>query len=256
MKKNVYFLSDAHLGSLAFTSHRTQEKRLVSFLDALKGKSAAVYLLGDMFDFWYEYKTVVPKGYTRFLGKLSELTDAGVEVHYFIGNHDIWMKDYLESECGVIVHRDKAETVEIYGQIFYLSHGDGLGKLTPGFKFIRSIFHSKICQCLFSALHPRWGVTFGLKWAKHSRLKRKDGKEPPYQGENNETLCLFAKDYLKTHPEINFFIFGHRHIELDLMLKRDTRMIILGDWISQFTYARFDGENMIVDNYLEGETEV
>ena len=256
MKKYIYFLSDAHLGSLAVESRRTQERRLVNFLDAVKEKAMAVYLMGDMFDFWYEYKTVVPKGFTRFLGKLSELTDAGVEVHYFTGNHDIWMHDYLEKECGVIMHRDTAETLEIYGQMFYMGHGDGLGKLTRGFKFIRGIFHSKICQTLFSALHPRWGVSFGLKWAKQSRLKRKDGKEPPYQGENNEVLCVYAKEYLKTHPEINYFIFGHRHIELDLMLSRECRLLLLGDWITQFTYARFDGEQMILDTYLEGETEV
>ena len=136
--KNIYFLSDAHLGSLAIPHRRMQERRLVRFLDSIKEKAAAVYLLGDMFDFWYEYKYVVPKGFTRFLGKISELTDMGVEIHYFIGNHDIWAYDYLEKECGVILHK-QPETTEIYGKMFYLAHGDGLGDPSKSFKLIRSI---------------------------------------------------------------------------------------------------------------------
>ena len=169
--KNVYFLSDAHLGSRAIPHSRTQERRLVNFLDSIKDRAAAVYLLGDMFDFWYEFKLVVPKGYTRFLGKLSELTDRGVEVHFFIGNHDIWCGDYLEKECGVILHREPL-TCEIYGREFFLAHGDGLGDDDRSFRFLRTVFHSHTLQRMFSALHPRWSVELGLEWAKHSRLKR------------------------------------------------------------------------------------
>ena len=193
--KNVYFLSDAHLGSRAIEHGRTQERRLVNFLDSIKHKASAVYLLGDMFDFWYEFRLVVPKGYTRFLGKLSELTDMGVEVHFFTGNHDIWCGDYLSKECGVT-------------------------------------------------------------WAKHSREKRVDGKEPDYMGENKEHLVLYTKEYLKSHPNINFFIYGHRHIELDLMLSATSRVLILGDWINYFSYAVFDGENLFLEEYIEGETQV
>lgn len=254
-RRNIYFLSDAHLGSLAIPHPRMQERRLVNFLDKIKYKAEAVYLLGDIFDFWYEYKTVVPKGYTRLLGKISELTDLGVEVHFFIGNHDIWQLDYFEKECGMTIHRQN-EVIELHGQTFFLAHGDGLGSKDRKFNFIRSVFHSHTCQLLFSMLHPRWGVAFGLEWARRSRLKREDGKEPPYQGEQNEELIIFAKEYLKTHPEINFFIFGHRHIELDLMLTRTTRLLLLGDWISQFTYAVFDGEHLFMENFIEGETEV
>ena len=251
--KNVYFLSDAHLGSLAIEHGRTQERRLVRFLDSIKHKAAAIYLLGDMFDFWYEYKTVVPKGYTRFLGKLSELTDMGVEVHYFTGNHDIWAYNYLATECGVTLHT-KPETTEIYGKVFYLAHGDGLGDADRNFKFIRSVFHNPLCQRLFSAIHPRWGMAFGLTWAKHSRLKRADGKEPPYMGEDREALVLYTKRYMKSHPDIDYFLYGHRHIELDLVLSRKSRMMILGDWIWQFTYAVFDGEHMFLEEYVEGES--
>ena len=253
--KNVYFLSDAHLGSLAIDHRRTQERRLVNFLDSIKHKASAVYLLGDMFDFWYEFKTVVPKGYTRFLGKLSELTDLGVEVHFFIGNHDIWCGDYLETECGVILHREPM-TTEICGKEFYLAHGDGLGDRDTGFKLLRTLFHSHTMQRLFSALHPRWSVALGLHWAKHSRLKRIDGKDPDYMGEDKEPLVLYTKEYLKGHPGINFFIYGHRHIELDLMLSSTARIVILGDWINFFSYAVFDGEHLFLENYIEGETKL
>ena len=184
--KNVYFLSDAHLGSLAIEHGRTQERRLVNFLDSIKHKASAVYLLGDMFDFWYEFRTVVPKGYTRFLGKLSELTDLGVEVHFFTGNHDLWCGDYLTKECGVMIHREPL-TTEIFGKEFYLAHGDGLGDPDKKFKMLRAMFRSRTLQTLFSALHPRWSMELGLNWAKHSRLKRIDGKEPAYMGENNRS---------------------------------------------------------------------
>lgn len=251
--KNVYFLSDAHLGSRAIRHARTQERRLVNFLDKIKEQAAAIYLLGDMFDFWYEFKMVVPKGYTRFLGKLSELTDRGIEVHFFVGNHDLWCGNYLEQECGVIVHREPL-TCEIYGKEFYLAHGDGLGDPNKKFKVLRAAFHSATLQRLFSMLHPRWSVDWGLTWAKHSRLKRVDGKEPDYMGEDKEFLVLYTKEYLKSHPDINYFIYGHRHIELDLMLSRSSRILILGDWIQCFTYAVFDGENMFLENFVEGES--
>ena len=271
--KNIYFLADAHLGSLAIEHQRMQERRLVRFLDSIKTKAAAVYLLGDMFDFWDEYRHVVPKGYTRFLGKISELTDMGVEVHYFTGNHDIWTYGYLEQECGVILHRQPL-TTDIYGHVFYLAHGDGLGDPDRKFKFLRWMFHNRTCQRLLNFVHPWWGMQLGQRWAKHSRLKRADGKEPPYMGEDREHLVLYTKEYLETHPNIDFFIYGHRHIELDLMLRKPVaapevyknasdeeprekgraRMLILGDWIWQFTYAVYDGEHMLLEEYVEGES--
>lgn len=250
---NVYFLSDAHLGSLAISHARMQERRLVRFLDSIKTKASAIYMLGDMFDFWDEYRYVVPKGYTRFLGKLSELTDSGVEVHFFTGNHDLWTYGYLQDECGVVVHKAPV-TTEILGRVFYLAHGDGLGDPDPKYRLLHALFHSRVCQRLLNAIHPRWGMALGLNWAKHSRLKRVDGKEPPYLGEDREYLVRYAKDYLRTHQDIDYFMFGHRHIELDLMLSRKTRLMILGDWIWQFTYAVFDGEHMFMETYVEGES--
>ena len=252
--KPVYFLSDAHLGSLAIKHGRTQERRLVRFLDSIKEKAGAVYLLGDIFDFWYEYKYVVPRGYTRLLGKLSELSDLGVEVHFFTGNHDIWAFDYLEKECGVILHF-KPVTIEMGDKVFFLAHGDGLGDPDPKFKFLRWLFHNRLAQILCSAVHPRWTQQLGLTWAKHSRLKHEVEDPPVYLGEDKEHLVLYAKDYLRTHPDVNFFIFGHRHIELDLMLSRTARVLILGDWITQFTYAVFDGNQLWMENYIEGDTE-
>lgn len=252
--KNVYFLSDAHLGCRSLPHDRTRERRLVRFLDDIKDKASAVYLLGDIFDFWYEYKMVVPRGYVRLLGKIAELTDNGVEVHFFIGNHDIWCTDYLVKECGVILHTEP-ETVEMGDKIFMLSHGDGLGDPDPKFRFLRSVFRNRICRQLFSCIHPRWAMAFGLRWAAHSRVKHTlQGGDPPYMGEDREFLVQYAKEYLKNHPEINYFIFGHRHIELDLMLSRTSRVMIIGDWISQFTYAVFDGTQLFLENYIEGDS--
>jgi len=253
MGKNVYFLSDAHLGSLAIPHGRMHERRLVRFLDSIKEKASAVYLLGDMFDFWNEYRYVVPKGYSRFLGKLSELTDNGVEVHFFAGNHDLWTYGYLEEECGVIVHKAPV-TTEIYGKVFFLAHGDGLGDPDNKFKILRKLFHNRTCQRLLNFVHPRWGMALGLNWAKHSRLKRADGKEVPFMGEDKEFLVRFARDYKRSHPNIDYFLFGHRHIELDLPIDKSTRMLILGDWIWQFTYAVFDGEHLFLGEYVEGES--
>lgn len=284
--KNIYFISDAHLGSRAIEHRRTHERRLVNFLDQIKEKAEAVYMLGDMFDFWFEYKEVVPKGYTRFLGKVSELTDAGVEVHFFTGNHDMWMGDYLEKECGAIVHRSPS-TVDLYGKIFYLAHGDGLDYRDKEWKtrFMFWCFRNATLQRMARWIHPHWFVNFGLNWAKNSRMKRQknrpetdeegrvrtsdgfynttnlvgyqspqDNGEEPYQGEDKEGLVLYAKNYLKSHSDINYFIFGHRHIELDLLLSREARIVILGEWITLFTYAVWDGEHLFVDNFIEGET--
>ena len=260
--KNVYFLSDAHLGSRAIEHSRTQERRLVNFLDSIKHKAAAVYLLGDMFDFWYEFKLVVPKGYTRFLGKISELTDMGVEVHFFIGNHDIWTFGWLAEETGVQVHR-KPESIDIAGKKLFLAHGDGLvpsnyiaqlpkkiQKKIRQFIFLRHIFHNPVLQFLFRLLPPSLANNFGYEWARKSRLKELE-HPCPYKGEDKEELVLFAKEQEKLGNHHDFYIFGHRHIELDLMLSRDSRIMILGDCWQQFTYAQMDEQGNTTLNYFE-----
>ena len=253
--KNYYFISDAHLGCRALEHRRTQERRLVRFLDDIKDKAEAVFMLGDMFDFWFEYRHVVPRGFTRFLGKVSELTDRGVEVHFFVGNHDMWMSDYLTTECGVILHRE-ASTIELCGKEFFLTHGHRHDGATDDWKtrLMFACFESPLLRRCAKAIHPRWFVNFGLNWAKHSRQSHQEKGEPTYQGEEKEGLVRFARQYLQTHPNINYFIFGHRHIDLDIFLNRNTRLLILGEWYSRFTYAVFDGENLYLDNYIEGET--
>lgn len=251
--KNVYFISDAHLGSWALPQRRMQERRLVRFLDEIKDHADAVYMLGDMFDFWYEFKYVVPKGYTRFLGKISELTDRGVEVHYFVGNHDVWCYGYLERECGVTLHREPM-TTEIMGQVFYLAHGDGMGDPSRSFRLLRSIFRNRTCQFLYSLLPTRLSMWLGLKWARHSMKKHRLNGVEPYYGDDNEYMVVYSREYLRLHPEINAFIYGHRHIELDLAIGDSCRVMIIGDWIDKFTYAVYDGVTLSMHNYVEGET--
>jgi len=247
LRTKIYFASDAHLGSGIFEDPLAVEKRFVKWLDSIKHDAKVLYLLGDIFDFWFEYKYVIPRGFTRFLGKISEMSDLGIEIHFFIGNHDIWIFDYLNKETGAIVHKEPYIT-EIYGKKFFLAHGDGLGDNSKHFKLIRSVFHNRLCQILFAAIHPRWGIGFAHFWSKHSRLEGL--KEPAkYFGEHKEHLVLFSKGYLQQNPEIDYFIFGHRHILLDLMLSHKSRLMIIGDWIQYYSYAVFDGENMILEQF-------
>lgn len=248
-KDKYYFASDFHLGSNIVEDPRETERRIVRWLDSIRDQAKALFLVGDIFDFWFEYKKVVPRGFTRFLGKLGEMSDAGTEIHFFIGNHDLWVFDYLPEEVGLIVHKEPLVT-EIEGKTFYITHGDGLGDNSRSFRIIRSIFHNRVCQRLFAAFPPAWGIGFAHRWSRHNR--RKSLSVPvDYLGEDREHLVLFAKDYLKQHPEIDFFIFGHRHIVLDLMLDNRSRVLILGDWMHHFSYAVFDGESLKLELFEE-----
>ncbi|MCD7971880.1 MAG: UDP-2,3-diacylglucosamine diphosphatase [Candidatus Azobacteroides sp.] len=242
-KKKIYFASDAHLGAKTIKHPREHELKIVRWLESIKKDAFALYLMGDMLDFWFEYKKVVPRGFTRFFGKLAELSDAGVEVHWFIGNHDMWIFDYIPEEMGVFVHR-KPEIITLSGKKFFLAHGDGLTDKSLSFRFIRSVFHNKICQWLFSGIHPRWTIGLAHAWSRYSR---ESSEHNGYMGEENEYLVTYSKNYLKTHPDIQYFVFGHRHIVLDLKIAADSRVIILGDWIEEFSYAIFDGENIVID---------
>lgn len=248
-RTKIYFASDAHLGARFHADPRAVEKKLVRWLDSIKADAQAVWFLGDMFDYWYEYKYVVPKGFTRFLGKLAELSDSGVEIHIFIGNHDIWMFDYLPQEIGAIIHREPL-TVDLLGKRFFLAHGDEVDYRSRAFRVIRQIFRNRFCQILYSAIHPRWTFGLALGWSLSSRKKGlKKEEEVTYQGESSEYLVLFAKQYLQSHPDINFFIFGHRHIMLDLMLSRTSRLLIAGDWMQHFSYIVWDGESLFLDQF-------
>jgi len=245
--KPIYFVSDAHLGSRLVKNPREHELKLVRWLDSIKENASELYLLGDMFDFWYEYKTVVPKGFTRFLGKLGELSDRGVKIHYFTGNHDMWTFGYLEQEIGLTVHREP-EIVEWSGKRLYLAHGDRLGDHSLIVNIIQAIFHNKICQKLFTYVPPRLGLGFGLGWSKSNRKKPKRDDYAEYLGEDKECLVRYAKAFPESE-KIDLFVFGHRHILLDLMLKNDSRVCIIGDWYTQFTYGIFEDGNFYLDHF-------
>jgi UDP-2,3-diacylglucosamine hydrolase len=247
--KKIYFVSDAHLGARFHQDTLAVEKKLVSWLERIRSRALAVYFLGDMFDYWFEYRYVVPKGYVRFLGKLAELSDQGIEIHLFTGNHDIWMFDYLPKEIGAVIHRDVL-TVDLLGRRFFLGHGDEADYRSRMFRFLRSAFRNRICQRLYAGIHPRWTSGFALRCSLSSResgLKR-DGC-----GEDPEYLVSFAKAYLKTHPDIHFFIFGHCHILLDLMLSRTSRLLIAGDWMQLFSYIEWDGQQLSLLRFDAGE---
>lgn len=243
----AYFLSDLHLGAPYFPDSRKSEKRVVNFLDYIKDKADVVYLLGDILDYWYEYRTVVPRGFVRFFGKLAELTDSGVRVVWFIGNHDIWIFDYLPSELGVEVV-DGALTEHIDGKTFYMTHGDGVGKLKPSFKLMRNLFRNKFAQKLYSGIHPRWTIPFAYSWSRHSRKTGGSGYDPTTMV---DLLRHFSVDYLREHPEINYFVYGHLHVVEDLKLNDSSRMIILGDWISNFSYGIWDGKEFVIRRWNE-----
>jgi UDP-2,3-diacylglucosamine hydrolase len=247
-KDKIYFVSDAHLGSSELNDSLEREKKLVRWLDYIRKDAKALYLLGDIFDFWFEYKKAVPRGFTRFLGKLSELSDSGVEIHYFTGNHDIWIYDYLPEEIGLILHKNPF-VMEIAGKTFYIAHGDGLGDNSHSFKLVRWVFHNRICRFLFRTfIHPDMGIKLAHIWAKHSRMKEKNHPKP-YFGEEKENLVLYSKSYIQKHPETDYLIFGHRHILLDRMLTSHNRMIIVGDWLELFSYAVFDGKELVLKQF-------
>ena len=247
-KDKTYFVSDMHFGSDIFDSSLKREKRFVRWLDSIKAEAKTLYLLGDIFDFWFEYRKAVPHGFTRFLGKIAEMSDAGTEIHYFTGNHDIWVYDYLPQEIGVILHK-KPLVTEISGKTFYLAHGDGLGDKSHSFKLIRWVFHNRLCQKLFRLIHPDMGIGLAQIWAKSSRMKELSNPAP-YFGEDKEHLVLYAKEYIQAHPHIDYLIFGHRHILLDFMLNKKSRMMIIGDWLQYFSYAVFDGKNLTLEQFL------
>jgi len=247
----TYFVSDAHLGSLAFGNRSDLEKKLVRWMDSIKSDCEALYFLGDMIDFWYEYKMVVPKGYARFFGKIAEFTDSGIPVYWFAGNHDIWLFHYVQDELGVKVINGIYQT-NLYGKKILMAHGDGLGDSSVKFRIIRSIFHNRLCQILFSTIHPRLSMAFGLNWAKHSRFKRGDGPET-YLGEDNEHLVQFAKKHSgETGDKApDLYIFGHRHIILDLGITRKSRVIILGEWFYHFSYGILDENGFVINKFEE-----
>lgn len=224
----VYFLSDFHLGIDAQLSSRVREGMLCHFLDRVLAERADLYILGDIFDFWFEYKHVVPKGSVRFVGKLCELHDAGIKIEIFTGNHDMWMFGYFEKEIGIMVHKKPLLTT-IQDKRIFMAHGDGLGPGDQTFKQIRKVFTSRIAQTLFSWIHPDIGITFAQWWSGKSRVSHSD--EGTFLGDDKEFLIQFAYDYLKKE-HVDIFIFGHRHLPMLKQLEgTESTYCNLGDWI-------------------------
>ena len=253
----AYFLSDLHLGAPYFKDSRQAEMRIVSFLDSIKDDADAIFLLGDVLDYWYEYRYVVPRGFVRFFGKLAELSDRGIRIVWFIGNHDIWIFDYLPNELGIEVV-DGSLVEEIDGHKFFMTHGDGIGRLKPSFKLIRSLFRNRICQKLFSGIHPRWTVPFAYKWSDHSR------HSSPLPSDEDaarmlENLNRFSREYLAEHPDVEYFMYGHLHLlkrfAIDIRIGEEdsagAEIIVLGEWLSQFSYAYWDGEKLEIKHHIE-----
>ena len=245
-KTKTYFLSDFHLGAPNAAASLVREKKIVAFLDEIKIEAAQIFIVGDLFDFWYEYKKVVPKGYVRILGKLAELTDAGIAVHFFVGNHDMWMKDYFEKELNIPVYFDPKEFT-INNKQFLIGHGDGLGPNDKGYKVIKKVFRNKICQWLFGILPPRVGIGIADFFSRKSRAKTGSTNEI-FLGEEKEWLVIYCKEVLQKQ-HYDYFVFGHRHLPLDIKLNENSKYINLGDWIKYFTYAVFDGENTTLEYY-------
>ncbi len=246
--KKIYFASDFHLGVPSYEKSLEREKRIVKWLETIEEDCEELYLLGDVFDFWFEYKTVVPRGFVRLLGKLAELSDRGITIHYFTGNHDMWTFDYLVKELNVKLYREPIEKT-YNGKSFYIGHGDGLGPGDHGYKFIKKVFASKLCQWLFRWMHPDIGLAIGNYWSGKSRIATGTVDEI-FLGEEKEWLVIHSKELLEK-KQYDFLVFGHRHLPLDIDLtpalsigegEKRSRYVNLGDWIRYNSYAVFDGE--------------
>ncbi len=244
--KKIYFASDNHLGAPDRMASMPREKKFVAWLDSIKTDAAAVFLLGDLFDFWFEYKSVVPKGFTRTLGKLAELTDAGVPVYYFVGNHDLWMNGYFEEELQIpVFHRP--QQFRLNDRMFFIGHGDGLGPGDKGYKRMKKLFTNRVAQWCFRWLHPDWGVRLAQYFSVKNRLISGDD-DIKFLGEDKEWLVQYSKRKLES-DHYDYFVFGHRHLPLEIELNQKSRYVNLGDWISYFTYAVFDGEDLALHKF-------
>jgi len=248
--KKVYFLSDFHLGTPNAAASLEREKKIVRFLDKIKEDAAQIFIVGDLFDFWYEYKTVVPKGYVRILGKLAELTDSGIPVLFFVGNHDMWMKDYFQKELNIPVYFEPA-AFEYNGKQFLVGHGDGLGPGDHGYKFLKKVFRNPVCQWLFGILPPAVGVGVANHFSRKSRAKAVTAKtDDSFLGEDKEWLIIYCKEILQ-QKHYDYFVFGHRHLPINFNLTQSSLYINLGDWLKYDSYAVFNGTSLDLQYYKD-----
>lgn len=246
MGNKIYFLSDFHLGAPDHARSLEREKIIVQFLDEIKNDAAEIFLVGDMFDFWYEYRKVVPKGHVRLLGKLAELSDAGIHMHFFVGNHDMWMRDYFQKELNIPVYYEPKE-FERNGKFFLIGHGDGLGPGDHGYKRLKKVFRNPVSKFLFGILPPVAGMGLANYLSRRSRAQTGTSEET-FLGEDKEWLIIYCKEVLKK-ANIDFFVFGHRHLPIDFRLNDKSRYINLGDWIRYYTYGVFDGSGLELKSY-------
>lgn len=244
--KKVYFSSDNHLGAPNQQHSKPREAKFVAWLDEVKHDAAAIFLLGDLFDFWFEYKHVVPKGFVRVLGKLAEIKDSGIPIYFFVGNHDLWMDDYFEQELGIpVYHRPKEFSFN--HKTFLVGHGDGLGPGDKGYKRMKKVFTNPFSKWLYRWLHPDIGVPL----AQHLSVKNKlisGDEDAKFLGEENEWLAQYAKRKLE-RKHYDYFIFGHRHLPMEIEVGKNSTYFNLGDWINFYTYGVFDGEKFELKEY-------
>ena len=246
--KKIYFLSDFHLGAPNYTESLVREKRIVTFLEEIKNDADQIFILGDLFDFWFEYKKVIPKGFVRILGKLAELTDAGINIHFFVGNHDMWMNGYFEKELNIKVYHEPKE-FDLNGKKFFIAHGDGLGPGDKKYKFLKKVFRNKILNWLFSVLHPGFGIGLANYFSNKSRAATGNTDEK-FLGEDNEWLVSFSKE-MEQKNHFDYYIFGHRHLPIDFKINDATHYINLGDWIKHNSYAVFNGNSLELNFYKD-----
>ena len=252
-RSRIYFASDLHLGMQPADDSLRREKLFVEWMEEIRSDARELWLLGDVFDYWFEYKKVVPRGFTRFLGTLASLSDDGVEIHLLPGNHDIWVFDYLTTEIKMQVHR-KSLRREWNKHKFYLGHGDGLHPGDLGYKMLQGIFKNRMVQWFYARIHPNGSMAFAQWWSKKSR--KKHGALGSFMGVENEHQLQFARKELEKHPDIEYFVFGHRHIPYDIHIDNNSRVICLGDWIGNFTYGIFDGQELRLELFLPGKGEI
>jgi len=240
-KNKIYFASDFHLGAPSIENKKEHEKVVVEWLDYISSDAKEIYLVGDIFDFWFEYKKVIPKGNTRFLGKLCELVDKGIEINYFTGNHDIWIFDYLPNEVGVKVFKKPVVKI-IDNKKFFIAHGDGLTKYEKSYNLLKSVFTNPFAQWLFRILHPDLGVKIAYAWSKKSREGNVDKPKSQFKGEE-EWLFKWAKETAE-HTHYDYYLFGHRHVAIKMDINKNSDLYFLGDWINLFSYAVWDGNEL------------
>jgi UDP-2,3-diacylglucosamine hydrolase len=245
MTKNIYFASDFHLGSPNYMESRAREKRIVDWLSLISPTCSELFLMGDVFDFWFEYGKVIPKGFIRLQGKLAEMADAGIKIYFFKGNHDMWVNDYFTKELGLEIISDEL-VIERSGKKFFLHHGDGLGPGDRKYKFLRKVFRNPFCQWLFAMLPPQIGLFIANGWSGSSRVA--NHKQEVFLGEENEWLAIFAKEVLQKE-HFDYFVFGHRHLPLDLKLSENSRYVNIGEWINFSSYGVFDGVDLRLEYF-------